>query len=273
MKIVFVIFGNFFDVDSPCSLINEETLIEYSLYLQDIDIKKTTQSTYFRNIRVFLYYCMKLGYVKKFEIQVKTVTSFKEVYTEQELSLLIKKPNIKKCNFEEYRNWVLTCFLLGTAARVQTVAEVLIGDIDFDNNQIALKRVKNGIPYCIPLSLSLAGIMHEYLAFRKGKKEDHVFCTGEGVPLKKNGIQQALRKYNRKRGVMKTSVHLYRHTFVKNWLLDEGSIYELQQILGHKTLSMVLRYANYYGVDLKKNFDTHNIFEKLSTTGKRIKMR
>lgn len=72
---------------------------------------------------------------------------------------------------------------------------------------------------------------------------------------------------------MKTSIHLYRHTFVKYWLLNEGNIYELQRILGHKSLNMVTKYANYYGIDLNKNFESHNILSNLTHKQEKIQMK
>ena len=51
---------------------------------------------------------MDKGYIKKFKIEnIKTDETIKEPYTEYEMNLLLKKPDLKKCNFSEYRNWVL----------------------------------------------------------------------------------------------------------------------------------------------------------------------
>lgn len=58
---------------------------------------------------------MDKGYIKKFKIEnIKTDEAIKEPYTEYEMNLLLKKPDLKKCNFFEYRNWVLVNYFYST---------------------------------------------------------------------------------------------------------------------------------------------------------------
>ncbi len=53
--------------------------------------------------------------MKKFKIEnIKTDEAIKEPYTEYEMNLLLKKPDLKKCNFSEYRNWVLVNYFYST---------------------------------------------------------------------------------------------------------------------------------------------------------------
>jgi len=48
----------------------------------------------------------------------------------------------------------------------------------------------------------------------------------------------------KKSGVKRLHAHLYRHTFASRFLINEGDVFTLQQILGHSTLEMVRHYAN-----------------------------
>ncbi|MCL2697847.1 MAG: tyrosine-type recombinase/integrase, partial [Oscillospiraceae bacterium] len=61
----------------------------------------------------------------------------------------------------------------------------------------------------------------------------------------------AIQTYNRNRGVEKTSIHLFRHIFAKNWIMNGGDIFRLQKILGHSSLEMVKEYVSMLGVDIK----------------------
>jgi integrase/recombinase XerD len=109
---------------------------------------------------------------------------------------------------------------MATGNRVGTIISIKIGDIDFDNDTIILKKTKNRNQQIIPISNSLKMILLEYLKYRKGNAEDYLFCTATGGQLTRSSVITAIRKYNQKRGVRKTSIHLFRHTFAKNWILN-----------------------------------------------------
>jgi integrase/recombinase XerD len=58
--------------------------------------------------------------------------------------------------------------------------------------------------------------------------------------------------------VTKTSLHLFRHTFAKNYVLAGGGMPQLQAILGHKTLDMTRKYINLYSKDIHQDFNRLN---------------
>ena len=142
---------------------------------------------------------------------IKTNEVIKDPYTDKEIELLLKKPNIKKCNFAEYRNWVLVNYLISTGNRIQTVINIKICDVDFENTLITLRHTKNRKQQIIPMSSSLNSISVEYLEYRNGSSDNWLFCSTYGQKLNTNSIYQAIKKHNIKHGVTKTSPHLFRH--------------------------------------------------------------
>ena len=154
-------------------------------------------------------------------------------------------------------------FCLWNSLRLRTIINVKIEDIDFYNDEIRYTTTKSRKQYIIPLSSSLKKVVQEYLQYRKGEDDDYLFCNSFGEQLTKDTITSAIYEYNKKRGVSKTGLHLFRHTFAKNWILNGGDIFRLQKILGHSTLNMVKEYVNMYGNDLKNDFDTFSPFENI----------
>lgn len=71
---------------------------------------------------------------------------------------------------------------------------------------------------------------------------------------------------------MKTSIHLYRHTFAKKWIMNSGDILRLQKLLGHKSLEMVKEYMAISGADLHKNFDDFNPLSSMVQSKRHLKM-
>jgi len=88
--------------------------------------------------------------------------------------------------------------------------------------------------------------------------------------MTRNAMQHTIARYNKKRGVSKTSIHAFRHTFAKHYITTGGDAFKLQRLLGHSTLDVTLNYVNLYSKDLKDGFDKHSILANLSD-GKRIK--
>ena len=268
------IFSEFVGENALCKDIDYDTIIEYILHLKEhTAISDTTQNTYLRGLRAILYNLMEKGYIEPFKIKmVKAEKKLKETYTDEELSRLLEKPDLKTESFASYRTWVIICYLLGTGNRLRTLCNVKIGDIDFENKEIKLKKVKNKKQYTIPLSRTLEKVLREYLGYRQGEASDYLFCNQYGEQLSDDGLISSVVRFNNSRGVTKTSIHLFRHTFAKKWILNNGDIFRLQQILGHSSLDIVKEYVNIYGRDLQNDFEVFNPLDNMNTNIKKEKI-
>ena len=269
-------FGNFYNLNELCNRITSDTVLGYVLWLKELGTNSDISvNTNLRGIRAFLYYAMEKGYVQPFKIRlIKAVKPIKHIYTEDELEKLLKRPNMK--NFAELRTWAMINHFLATGSRLETVAKLAIGDINFENHEIALLNTKNKRQYFIPLSHDLSQVLAEYLSYRKGTKEDTLFCDSYGRPMKKRAIQQSIQDYNLSKGVKTSGVHRFRHTFAKLWIVNDGDPFELMYILGHSTLEMVKEYVAMFSDDLQKGFNSHNPLDcfnrKRHQKGKRIQI-
>ena len=254
------------DPDKKASDITEDTLEGFILYLQNRGCNDITVQSYMRGVRCFCYYLMEEEYLQRFKIKLpKADKRIKETYTDTELKKLLKKPNVKTCEFNEYKTWVFSNYLLATGNRISTVLSLQIKDLDFENETIQLNKCKNRKAQIVPMASSLKVILKEYLTYRKGFPDDYVFCNSYGGKGDIRSYQEMLAKYNQKRGVSKTSAHLYRHTFAKRWILNGGDIFRLQKLLGHSNLDIVKEYVNMFGRDLTKDYTSFNPLDTLGT--------
>jgi len=270
-------FCQFYDPTLPCNTITQDIVERYTEFLQNKNIIDITVNSYLRGLRAMLYYFMERGYIQEFRIKlIRFNKKIKETYANDELDILLKKPNLKTCTFAEFRSWVMINYLLGTGNRLSTMISVKCGDIDFDNNIIRLTKVKNRKEQIIPLSSTLREILKEYIFYRKGDSDDYLFSTIYGEGLTKSGVTTAIISYNKSRGITKHSIHLFRHTFAKLWILNGGDIFRLQKILGHSSIDIVKEYVNMFSSDLQIDFDQFNPLESIAVKNKRspaIKMR
>lgn len=242
--------------DRPLDEISNSTIDEYILWLQETRGNAITINSYLRSVKAFLYYCMSCGYVPTFKIHlIKAEKTIKPTYTEEELKRLLKKPDVKTCKFSTYKIWVFENYLLATGNRISSALNVRIEDVNFESGFITIRKTKNRKQQMIPLSKTLADILTEYLEYRQGNPEDYLFCNDFGECSSRSTYQQLVAKYNISRNVNKTSVHMFRHTFAKLWILNHGDVFRLQKILGHSTIAMTREYVNMFEVDLKRDFD------------------
>lgn len=262
--------------DILLSSVNSKIIDGFILYLRERGIRDTTVNSYMRDIRAFFYFCMEDEQLPRFKIKLpKADKRIKETYTDAELAILLKKPDIKKVDFTEYKMWVFSNYLLATGNRISSILELKIKDLDFDNCLIQVDKTKNRKSQIIPMSKALSGILREYLLYRKGEEDEYVFCNCYGKKAELRTYQNMLYKYNRNRGVQKTSAHLYRHTFAKKWILNGGDIFRLQKILGHSDLTVVREYVNMFSKDLSIDFELFNPLDNFEThsCGSKIKLR
>jgi len=254
--------------------ITKSTIDNYILDMQQSNLKDTTINIRLRSIRCVLYYFMNNNYIEEFKINlIKENEKIPKLYTDDEVMKLLKKPNMKQCTFAEYRTWVIINFLVATGVRSRTLRNIKIKDLDFDNDLIYLNITKNRKPLVIPMAKTLKKVLIEYLKIRGKENEDYLFCNLEGNQLTKNALNNIVSKYNRKRGVKTTGIHLFRHYFAKNYIQNGGNALKLQKLLGHSTLKETQRYVDLFGNDLQKDFDRFSPLDNLYNSTERIKMR
>ena len=259
-------FMEFYGIEKPLQSVTQETVDEYILWLRDNrSCGSITINSYLRSLRAYLYFCMEKEYLPHFKIQmIKAEKKLKETYTDSELEKLLKKPDTNNCNFREYEIWVLENYLLGTGNRISTALDLKVQDINFEEGCIYIRKAKNRRQQIIPLSATLSAILKDYLQIRGSEPDSYLFCNIYGNKPDKNTFQQAINSYNKKRGVNKTSAHLFRHTFAKNWIMAGGDIFRLQKILGHSDLTVTKEYVSMFGIDLQIDFEKFNPLDRMS---------
>ena len=133
------------NIKFTCDL-DEDIINDYILYRRKTNpaVSSSTINNNLRAIRAVLYFFMDRGFTENFSISLLTVKrNPKEAYTQDEQELLIKKPDLKKCSFPEYRNWVMICHLLASGNRSRTMRGIKNKPVDLKSRVIFLAEVKN----------------------------------------------------------------------------------------------------------------------------------
>ena len=149
----YLYFYKFFDPKMPIEDIDEQTYKDYVLHLKKTLNNDISINSYLRDLITTIHFFMNEGWLPHFKMQaIKVDKSHIETYTDIELQTLLKKPNVKKCNFTEYQSWVMTNFLFATGVRQRSLINIKIKDLDFDNNVVYVNVTKNRKPLIVPLN-------------------------------------------------------------------------------------------------------------------------
>ena len=261
------------DVSLPINRLNSTVLDNMILQMRKEGLSDSSINSYTRTLKSFFSWCNEQGITRLNIPLYKAEETVKETYSDAELSVLLKKPDIRKATFAEYRDWVIINFLLNCGCRAATVRAIQIRDVDLDGGVVFYRHTKNRKTQVIPLCSPMIAILREYQRYRSGESTDYLFCTETGSQLTENGLRQSIARYNARRGVQKTSIHLFRHTFARKYLIDcGGDAFTLQKLLGHSTLAMTKHYCAIYDADLTKNYGSFSPLAQMKAGSEKIKM-
>lgn len=244
--------------DTPATEITHREYIDFTVDMQDNVKNPRTRNSYYRSVRVFLYWAMDENYVKRFDIKINKVQeSVKIPYSDDDIAALLKKPDLK-ASFVENRTWIYCCICITTGLRLRSVLNIRVADIDFNSRKIAITATKNKRAYLCPISLELATYLKAYINRYKLMRNDYLICKDNGLQLSKKATQDALVRYNHSRGVLATSSHLFRHTYAYNFMENGGNIVALKDHLQHQSLKTTQEYVCKIGADNRDNGEIYN---------------
>lgn len=261
--------------DLPITLMEEQgAQLNFMKFLESREVNTQTINSYLRGYRAFGNYCLNTGYLSNFKCQIKEVEPpVKDVYTTSELNKLLIKPQIK--DFEQFRNYTIISLILSTGVRSNTILNLKIKDVNLEEGYINFNTTKAHKVISIGLENKMYRLLGEYIrSWRSTNKDEYLFCNNYGEQLTRSGLTSAIKRYNQKRGVDKSSIHLFRHTFCKNWITSGGDLISLAKVLTHSELEMVKRYSNLYSSDLKDKIQQHSTLSQLRTrSGETLRTR
>jgi integrase len=100
------------------------------------------------------------------------------------------------------------------------------------DGRIYFVRTKSAKNRTVPISAELAQMLENRLpwisTYRKAYKEFHQGVIATGIELPKGQL-----------------THVLRHSFASHYMMNGGDILTLQQVLGHSSLMMTMRYAHF----------------------------
>ena len=101
---------------------------------------------------------------------------------------------------------------------------------------------KTGRTRVVPMSRELAVALERHR--RRSPVSEFVFCNQDGSPLRFTQIKRPLYSACKAAGLPEVQWHVFRHTFASQLVMAGVSLKAVQELLGHRTMDMTLRYSH-----------------------------
>jgi integrase len=168
---------------------------------------------------------VKLFPEKQEKLRVISETEFKELYT-------AASPHFRP---------ILLC-AYQTGMRKGELARLKWEDVNFKDGYIYIKETKNNESRVVPISDNLKVSL---LNSKKKATSDHVFTTQEGISYSSESAwKRAWSTALRRSRIEKCRFHDLRHSFATRLVMAGVDIVTVQELMGHKDISMTKRYSH-----------------------------
>ena len=244
----------------PSKSIKPEHIRKMLSFLIEKGFSKLSISRKISAIKSYINYLEKFNYSADNYSELITIPkrtrNLPKVMTEKEINQLIKHVEINtKKNF---RDDALIELLYSTGLRVSEIANLKMGDIDFEKSEIKILGKGNKQRVVIFNNKSKEKIIKylkndkRLISLRKGALFQNKFKEA----LSPRSIQRLLKKYLNFSGInSKYSTHTLRHTFATHLLEGGADIKVIQQLLGHSSPETTKIYTHVSSPTLKNVYN------------------
>jgi len=154
---------------------------------------------------------------------------------------------------------------ISTGMRKGEILNLKWEDIDFENGFIVVRDSKNYESRTIPMSNDLKKGL---IKLKENSNSEYLFCYKEDKPIEY--IYTSFGTALRSSGIPYCTFHCLRHTFATRAVMAGVDIVTVQELLGHKTISMTIRYSHPTPEHKKKAVELVSIDTSLDTSSPEV---
>lgn len=140
----------------------------------------------------------------------------------------------------------LVIMALHTGMRRGEILNLKWQDIDSSRRLITIQKSKNGEKRSIPMSRTL----HDTLSCIKVRD-----ISGKVFPIAVRSLRAAFDSTLERAQIENFHFHDLRHTFATRLVQNGVDLYKVKELLGHKTITMTMRYAHHYPESLRSSVE------------------
>jgi|SRR3989339_21132 len=225
--------NKFFDGKS-LSEITPKDIESYKVHRQT-SVGKTTINRELACLKCMFNQSIKWGYMK--ENPVRSVSLFKE--NNQRVRYLEPQERDRLLAYCPAHLKPIVITALNTGLRRSELLNLTWADIDFDRHLIRVRQSKTGEPRYIPINNLLTETLQDVT---KRINSPYIFGDESGTPYK--SVRKSFDNALKKAGIKDFHFHDLRHCFASYLIMAGVDLRTVQELMGHKTITMTLRYTH-----------------------------
>ena len=151
------------------------------------------------------------------------------------------------------REHAMFLFAVAHGARAQEICNLRLSDVNFQNEQIHIARLKGSLPSTQTL-LKVKGnslfderaALKAWLAIRQADADNYVFNSRKSTQMNRVTVFKLFRSIAKKAGLGETlqHPHVLKHTTAMLLVQQGANAFLIRQALGHKSFDSTLAYVN-----------------------------
>lgn len=156
-----------------------------------------------------------------------------------------------------YRDRAMFMLMLRCGLRVEEVAHLCLGVLDFKQRKIIVEDGKGSKDRIVYMSNDAFLALTDYLRVRLRSKSNRIFLVEKGIctgnPISIRGIQKRMEYYARK-AKLRVSCHHLRHTMATQLLNADADLCTIQDLLGHSNVKTTQRYCRVSNLKVQRDY-------------------
>jgi integrase/recombinase XerD len=185
-----------------------------------------------------------------------------EVFDPSDIDTLLQACNAR--TLTGTRDFAIVMLLFDSGMRATELVTVRDSDVDWQRGLVSVFG-KGAKERQVPVSARTLRALRRYQNKRNAAGyvgAPTLFVNNVGYPLTRSGLLQLLERLGKRTG-LHVHPHKFRHSFAVNALRNDAREYDIQDCLGHTTLTMTKRYARQTGEDLARRHSRFSPADRL----------
>lgn len=233
----------------------------YMQFLADTGYKKSNSAVSrgrkLATVKAFFRYLEGCGQVKAnpaSPVKMPKIPKKEPSYlTEQEYKRLLRAVKNNSTKYYRLRDSAIVMILLGMGLRLSELIELNIGDVNFDDGTVKVRR-KGNHERILPANDGVMIGIKRYLKTRNDTRaDDPLFLSKRNKRLSSGSVWYLVKKYLQQARIEKDklSPHTLRHTFATTLLKQGENLLTIKELMSHRNLRTTERYLHIDGKELK----------------------